>query len=382
MKKSEYLAHLADARKPQYTKDTEAAAAGDENAAAAVAAADVETGDAPADKAATSGPEIIAKPEAAPSAPAPTKPAAEPAKPAEPELFKGESLLDPDVRKELRAKFEAAQRLPTVEEEAKRAKEQYDRAQGRIGPVQQQLSRMQLEYTRLQQKLNEHESKKTDASTQALRTRIEAIRQQFPDDAQMWQDTLDQVNAVNQRTQSLEEKQAALEQRERLNEERQALSAAHPDWHKKTARIVQTEQGYVVQRTTDTPEAQELEVWANGMDPYERQVYWPLFGSQRAQDAIALLNRFEHDRAIARQIAEQANGGAGESATPGSPVAPAAAAPTPDPDPSRRTTAPSAPRGQPGQPISEKKQTYLASVQYWREQQAAKAKAAASQRRR
>jgi len=380
MKKSEYLAHLADARKPQYTKDTEAAAAGDENAAAAVAAADAATGDAPV----TPAPAAPAAPtaEAAPSAPAPAKPAAEPAKPAEPELFKGESLLDPDVRKAIRERWDAAQRLPTVEEEAKRAKEQYDRAQGRIGPVQQQLSRMQLEYTRLQQKLNEHESKKTDASTQALRTRIEAIRQQFPDDAQMWQDTLDQVNAVNQRTQSLEEKQAALEQRERLNEERQALSAAHPEWHKKTARVVQTEQGYVVQRTTDTPEAQELEVWANGMDQYERQVYWPLFGSQRAQDAIALLNRFEHDRAIARQIAEQANGNAGESATPGSPVAPAAAAPTPDPDPSRRTTAPSAPRGQPGQPISEKKQTYLASVAYWRQQREAQAKAAAAQRRR
>jgi hypothetical protein len=166
-----------------------------------------------------------------------------------------------------------------------------------------------------------------------------------------------------------------------LNEERQALTAAHPDWHKKTARVVQTEQGYVVQRTIDTPEAQEMEVWANGMDPYERQVYWPLFGSQRAQDAIALLNRFDHDRAIAKRIAEQANGDAGDNAAPGPSATPAPAALAPDPDPSRRTTAPSATRGQPGQPMSEKKRQLIDAAAFLRNQREAKAKAAVAQRR-
>jgi len=373
--KDEYVAAVRQARKPQYVKDSEAAATGDEDAAAAVASADVETGDAPATPAA---PAPVA--DAAPDKPAEAAPVA-PAEPKEPELFKGESLLDPETRKAIRERWEAAQRLTTVEAEAKTAKEQYDRLHGKLAPVQQQLSRMQVEYTRLQQKLNEHESKKTDASTQALSDKINSIRERFPEDAEMWDTTLDQVNAANQRSSSLEEKLSALEQRERLNEERQALTAAHPDWHKKTARVVQTEQGYVVQRTIDTPEAQEMEVWANGMDPYERQVYWPLFGSQRAQDAIALLNRFDHDRAIAKRIAEQANGDAGDNAEPGPSATPAPAALAPDPDPSRRTTAPSATRGQPGQPMSEKKRQLIDAAAFLRNQREAKAKAAVAQRR-
>jgi hypothetical protein len=370
MNKTDYLKALTEARKPDPVKLQEAADAGD---AAAADALPLEATPAPA------APVVEAKaPEPAAAAPAP---AAAPAEPKEPELFKGESLLDPETRKAIRERWEAAQRLTTVEAEAKTAKEQYDRLHGKLAPVQQQLSRMQVEYTRLQQKLNEHESKKTDASTQALRDKINSIRERFPEDAEMWDTTLDQVNAANQRSSSLEEKLSALEQRERLNEERQALTAAHPDWHKKTARVVQTEQGYVVQRTIDTPEAQEMEVWANGMDPYERQVYWPLFGSQRAQDAIALLNRFDHDRAIAKRIAEQANGDAGDNAAPGPSATPAPAALAPDPDPSRRTTAPSATRGQPGQPMSEKKRQLIDAAAFLRNQREAKAKAAVAQRR-
>jgi hypothetical protein len=367
MNKTEYVEALKSVRKPA-----------DAEATPPVEAAPVEP--APA---ATPAPE--ARQEAAPAPAAPKEPAAAAQAPApspEPELFKGESLLDPDVRKAIRERWEAAGRLPTVEEEQRKAVENYNRLHGKLAPTQQQLSRMQVEFVRLQQKLNEHESKKTDASTQDLRKRIDAIRQQFPDDAEMWETTLNQVSAANQRAQTVEEKLSQLEQRERLNEERMQLSAAHPDWHKKTARIVQDESGaQVVRRTVDTPEAQEMEVWANGMDPYERQVYWPLFHSQRAQDAIALLNRFEHDRAIARQIAEQASGQAGASATPGSPVASAPAAPTPDPDPSRRTTAPSATRGQPGQPMSDKKRQLIEAAEFLRRQREAKAKQAVAQRR-
>jgi hypothetical protein len=376
MNKTDYLKALTDARKPDPVKLAEAAEAGDEAAADALP---VEPATPAQDAAATLTDAAATPPQKTASTPATA--ATPPAEPKEPELFKGESLLDPETRKAIRERWEAAQRLTTVEAEAKTAKEQYDRLHGKLAPVQQQLSRMQVEYTRLQQKLNEHESKKTDASTQALRDKINSIRERFPEDAEMWDTTLDQVNAANQRSSSLEEKLSALEQRERLNEERQALTAAHPDWHKKTARVVQTEQGYVVQRTIDTPEAQEMEVWANGMDPYERQVYWPLFGSQRAQDAIALLNRFDHDRAIAKRIAEQANGDAGDNAAPGPSATPAPAALAPDPDPSRRTTAPSATRGQPGQPMSEKKRQLIDAAAFLRNQREAKAKAAVAQRR-
>lgn len=367
MNKTEYVEAVRAARKPA------------EQPAEPV----VEAEAAPAEPAAPPAPEpTAAKPaEPAPAA-APPAPAPAPAAPAEPELFKGESLLDPEVRKQIRERYEAAARLPTVEEEQRKAVENYNRLHGKLAPTQQQLSRAQIELTQLQQKLNQHESKRTDATTQALRDRIAAIRQQFPDDAQMWDDTLNQVAAANQRAQAVEEKLSQLEQRERLNEERMTLSAAHPNWHKMTARVVQDESGnQVVRRTVDTPEGLEMEAWANGMDPYERQVYWPLLHSARAQDAIALLNRFEHDRAIARQIAEQANGG-GEQATTSPPVAPAPAAPTPDPDPSRRTTAPSAAlRGSPGQPMSEKKQQLIAAAEFLRKQREAKAKAAVSQRR-
>ncbi len=373
MNKTEYLAALKDARKP----------------ADASADADTVVVETPAEPVAAQAPpeprtESADKPAATPAEPAaqPAQSVAASAAPGEQELFKGESLLDPETRKQIRERWEAAARLPTVEEEQRKAVENYNRLHGKLAPTQQQLSRMQVEFVRLQQKLNEHESKKTDASTQDLRKRIDAIRQQFPDDAEMWETTLNQVSAANQRAQTVEEKLSQLEQRERLNEERMQLAAAHPDWHKKTARIVQDESGaQVVRRTVDTPEAQEMEVWANGMDPYERQVYWPLFHSQRAQDAIALLNRFEHDRAIARQIAEQASGQAGASAAPGSPVASAPAAPTPDPDPSRRTTAPSATRGQPGQPMSDKKRQLIEAAEFLRRQREAKAKAAVAQRR-
>ena len=322
---------------------------------------------------------------AAPKSPA--APAAVSSAPAEPELFPGEAALPADVRKQIREQFDAAKRAKDLEQEAKKARDDFNALHGKLAPTQQNLSKLQVEVARLQQELNKHKTSQTDATSASLRKRIEEMKAQFPEDAQMWEGVLGAVDSANQRAAALEKAQQELRQREFINEQLSELTSVHPDWRKKRAAVFgDAQNGYVVQPVVDTPEAKELAVWANALDPYERQTLWPLFTSSRAADAVYLLNRFEHDRALALQ---QANGQAApeqQQATQAPDGGPARAALAPDPDPSRRTTAPSTtpssaggPRA--GQPVSDKHAAYLQATKAWEAMREERAKRARTVRR-
>jgi hypothetical protein len=315
-----------------------------------------------------SGPSVVERTAAPvvekPAAPEPAAPvAAAPAAPAEPELFPGYSALPEDRRKEIAERWRLADEAKAKAEEAERLRREFSASQNRLVPTQQQVRQQQLEIARLQQQVNAFNDSSAKTANADLRKRIEDMRAQFPDDAAMWSATLSEAEAAKSAAARLEEKLQRLEQRADMNEQVRELTEAHPDWRKKTARVVQTEQGYAVQRTVDTPEAHEMEVWANALDPHERNMIWPLLSSQKASDAVYVLNRFEQDRTLARQLVQAQAG-----ATQDSPTAPAhVAAPVADPDPTRRTTAPAAQRPA-GQPMSDKKRDLIAATDLLRKQ--------------
>lgn len=386
MKKSDYLKALADHRQvddganeiPEPASPT-AAAAPEAPEAAAPPAEQPAAAPAPQSAASegTAAPTQAAAPQgAAPAAAAP---------PAEPELFKGESLLDPEVRKQIREQFDAAKKASELQAEQQRAREEYNRLHGRLAPTQQQLAQMQVANTQLQQELNKLKAKSGDAQSAALRQRIEAMKAQFPEDAAMWEGLANQVDAANNQAAELRENFQKQQQREYLNEQKAELSRAHPNWQNMQARVSQgTDGSYAVQPVIDTPDAREFSVWANSLDPYERHTLWPLLNSARAADAIYLLNRFEHDRNLARQQFSAAAPVQQQQQVP--PASPAVAALAPDPDPSRRTTAPSTtpsvsagPR--PGQPVSDKHAEFLKGAAYWKELQEQRSKRSSIARR-
>lgn len=215
----------------------------------------------------------------------------------------------------------------------------------------------------MQQQLNEVNATRNTGATNALRQKIAALSEQFPDDAERFNGVLDEVELAKKDAGSVKTEVEKLKQQLYINEQKQELAAAHPDWQKKRAKIAQDEAGnYVVRPAVDTEDAKELAVWANALDPYERNLLWPMFGSSNANDAIYLLNRFERDRLTARALSQT-----GQHAPPQvTPAPPTKVAPVVDPDPSRRTTAPSSSTA--GQPMSEKKREYLAAVAEWNKQ--------------
>lgn len=386
MKKSDYLKALADHRQ------VDDGANGDDaitSGPAVVASTDAPEAAAPPaeQSAAAPAPQSAAtEGAAAPTSVAAAPQAAAPAAPAEPELFKGESLLDPEVRKQIRDQFEAAKKASTLEAEQQRAREEYNRLHGRLAPTQQQLAQMQVANTQLQQELNKLKAKSGDAQSAALRQRIEAMKAQFPEDAQMWEGVLNGVESANQQSSELREMLQKQQQQQFINDQKAELSRAHPNWQSMQARVAQGSDGsFAVQPVIDTPDAREFSVWANSLDPYERHTLWPLLNSARAADAIYLLNRFEHDRNLARQqLTATAPVQQQQQQVP--PASPAVAALAPDPDPSRRTTAPSTtpavsagPR--PGQPVSDKHAGYLQGVEYWKKLQEDRAKRSTIARR-
>lgn len=356
MKKSEYLKTLNDLKEALPSE-----VATDEAPAAPAAPAETQA-ELKLEQPKAEAPVVEAK---APAAPAPSAetPAA-PVAPAADELFPGFNALPEDRRKEITERWKLADEAKAAREELAKKQHEFSQLHNRLAPTQQQLSRQQLENAKLQKELNEFRANTAKTANSALRARIDAMKDQFPDDAAMWESTLAEVEAAKSGFATIDEKLQNLERREYLNEQKMALSSVHPDWQKKTARVVQDESGnYVVRRTVDTPEAQELEVWANNLDPYERNTIWPLFKSSNASDAIYVLNRFEQDRAIARILAGQTQQNQETTAPP----AAQAPAPVPDPDPSRRTTAPAASRPA-GQPMSDKKRELIAATELLRKQ--------------
>lgn len=302
------------------------------------------------------------------STPAPT-PAAMPA--PEPELFPGENLLAPEARAQIRAQFEAAKRATTLEDDLKKLRHEYNLVHGRVAPTQQLLSKAQVETQALRAEVSKLKAAQTTGTTGDIRKRIEAMKAQFPEDAQMWEGMLATVEQADQRAAQVDERLQKLQQREEINEQLTELTQAHPDWRKRKSAITQDAQAnYVVQPLVDTPEAREFSVWANGLGPYERQVLWPLLGSSRAADAIYLLDRFEHDKAVALEyVKSQAPASQQQQVTTATPPASAASVPVPDPDPSRRTTAPStaarAAASAARQPVSEKHAEFLQATKAW-----------------
>lgn len=308
-------------------------------------------------------PETSQAPAPVVEAPVAATPAA-PVTPAEVELFPGYNALPDETKKSIAERWKQAEEAKAARDELERKNREFNMLHQRLAPTQQQLSKQQLEVARLQQQLNEFKANTAKTANSALRQRIDAMKEQFPEDAAMWESTLAEIEAAKTQNSSIDEKLQRLEQREYLNEQKLALTSVHPDWQKMTARVRPDENGnMVVQRTVDTPEAQELEVWANNLDPYERNTIWPLFKSSNAADAIYVLNRFKQDQAIARILAGQTQQGQETAAPPAAQTAPA---PAPDPDPSRRTTA--QPSRAAGQPMSDKKREVIAAAEFLRKQ--------------
>ena len=351
MKKSDYL---------QTLKELKDALPSDAAPAAPAAPVAAQPTDSQPDDAPAPAPVTERQPEApAPTAATPSQPAST-STPTDAELFPGYNALPEDSRAAIKARWDLAAGAEAAKQELERKNREYNMLHNRLAPTQQQLSRQQLENTRLQQEVNKFRENTSKTANGALRQRIDAMKEQFPDDAAMWEATLAEVEGAKSGYAEFGEKLQRLEQREYLNEQKQALSSVHPDWQKMTAKVQQGEDGnYAVRRTIDTPEAQEFEVWANNLDPYERNTIWPLFKSTNATDAIYVLNRFKHDQAIARLVAGQT-----QQQEPTAP--PAIAAPAPDPDPSRRTTA--QPLRAAGQPKSDKQRELIAAADLLRKQ--------------
>lgn len=388
MKKSDYLKALADHRQVDDGANGDDAITSGPAVVERAGAPTVESAAPPAEQpAAAPAPQSAASEGAAAPTLAPQVAAPAPAAPpAEPELFKGESLLDPEVRKQIREQFESAKKASTLEAEQQRAREEYNRLHGKLAPTQQQLAQMQVANTQLQQELNKLKAKSGDAQSAALRQRIEAMKAQFPEDAQMWEGVLNGVESANQQSSELREMLQKQQQQQFINDQKAELSRAHPNWQSMQARVAQgTDGSFAVQPVIDTPDAREFSVWANALDPYERNTLWPLLNSARASDAIYLLNRFEHDRNLARQHSNAAAPVQQQQQQVPS-ASPAVAALAPDPDPSRRTTAPSTtpavssgPR--PGQPVSDKHAEFLKGAAYWKELQEQRSKRSSIARR-
>ena len=281
------------------------------------------------------------------------------------ELIPGYSALADDKKKSIREKWEAAARVDSLAQEKAKVEHDLRTTQNRVGPQERQLHQLQQELARATDEAAKLRGTQSATANTQLRQKIDAIRDQFPDDAALFDGTLAEAQDARKYAAGIEEKLKKLENQLFMQTQLQELSRMHPDFEKKRAALFKDETtgALFVRRTVETPEARELEVWANALDPYERNMIWPLFKSNRAQDAGYILNRFEQDRALAHQYNEGQNGHVEPQAVTASP---ARAAPVADPDPSRRTTAPSLKTA--GQPQSEQKTKYLASIELARKQ--------------
>lgn len=331
-----------------------------------------------------------AKPEAAPPAepatpatpatPAPAEPVAPAAPvatapPVEPELFPGFASIPPEIQASIKEKFRLAEEAKAKDEEARRVQREFMLSQQRLAPMQQQLSKAQTQAAELARQVEELRTARATGNAADVKARLDSMRESFPDDAALFEAALQRAADAEARAAAVEGRFGTLEQRLQIESQLRELTDAHPDWKNKRIGVIDDEHGQkVFRKTVDTPDAAEMEVWANALDPYDKQIIQNCILSLNARDTIYALNRFEHDRAVAKVLAAQ-NASGVPSPSPGSTAAPPAALPTPaaDPNPQQRITAP--PRAA-GQPVSEKKRELIEAARYLREQESAKAKRA------
>jgi hypothetical protein len=304
------------------------------------------------------------------AAPTPTPaPAAAPAPaPAPAELFPGFNALPEETKKQVRAAYDAR---AAAEQRAAELDRQYKQLHGKTAPLQSAQSKLLAEHTRLQQEVQKLRAASTTDTGKALRTRIAEIRKQFPEDADMFEAVLNEAasarDAANKIREEFEGRISRIDGRMRLNDEIAQVAAAHPDMGKlKTA--FDTPSGQFVPKT-DTQEARDLCLWANSLDPVDREIIHPRLYSTKAADVIYALNRFKQDRAWAEAVRAQADPG---NAQPGNAAPQKPALPEVDPDPKRRASPPAHTPSR--NDTSTDEQEYLSGVELWRERQKQKAR--------
>lgn len=277
------------------------------------------------------------------------------------ELFPGFNNLDPELQKTIAARYAAADEVEKSRREKAEFEQRLRQAQDRVGPTQQQLAKVQADFSKLQQQVNDGKVAQSNQSRDALLAKINELRDKFPEDASMWDAMRAEAIEARETAEATKREVAALRSERAIEAEVAKLNRADPEWQNKRAKIVVEDGRQVVRAAVETEDAKELEVWANALDPYERQLLWPMLGSRSADDAIYFLKRFEQDRAQARASALAGNDQHAVNQTEAAPLA-QRANPVADPDPSRRATAPSVSKTA-GQPMTDKKREFLATVE-------------------
>lgn len=300
-------------------------------------------------------------------APAPTPaPTAAPAPaPAPTELFPGFNGLPEETQKAIRAKYDEAEQ---ARQQAAELDRNYKRLQGQVAPTQSAQSKLLADYTRVQQELAKLKKVSGADAGKALRERIAAVRANFPDDADIFEGVLNEAAEARAESAKLKEelegRLAKIQNRMQLNDEIAQVAQVHPDWTKLKTGFDAAQQQFVPR--VDTPEARELCLWANNLDPMEREIIHPRLYSNKASDVVYALNRFKHDKAWADAIK------AGQSNAPpaGTPAPPRMAPPEIDPDPTRRASPPTSTSARIDESTEE--QQFASDVAIWHERQRAK----------
>ncbi len=308
-------------------------------------------------------------------APAPTPaPAAAPAPTPAPaaELFPGFNGLPEDTRKAIQAKYEEAE---SAKRQAADLDRQYKQLHGKTAPLQSAQAKLLADYTRTQQELAKLKKANDVTGGKALRDRIAAMRENFPDDAEVFLGVLNEAQEAradaSRLKEELEGKLANIQNRMHFNDAVAEVARAHPDWTTlKTAFDVPT-QSFVPK--VNTPEAHELCLWANNLDPMERAIIHPRLYSTNASDVIYALNRFKHDKSWAEAI--KASQGNVQTAPPSAgtpaPSPSRATLPEVDPDPKRRASPPATSPTR--NDASTDEQEYASAVEIWKQRQREKA---------